>query len=785
MKKYIFNLTLLFLISFSVFAQKFTLSGYIRDASSGEDLIGANIYLKEAKKGTITNTYGFYSLTFVEGDYTLKASFIGYKPFEKKISLRKNQTLNIQLQPTSIVTEEVTISGERSDKNVQDVQSGKVSISVEKIKAIPAFMGEVDILKTIQLLPGVQSGGEGNSGFYVRGGGPDQNLILLDEATVYNASHLFGFFSVFNADAVKNVELIKGGMPAQYGGRLSSVLNISMKEGNNKGYHVDGGIGLISSRLTVQGPIKKDTCAFIVSARRTYIDIIAEPFIPDDSEFKGSGYFFYDLNTKLNFRFSDKDRLFVSGYFGRDVFKFNNKESGFNIKIPWGNATASFRWNHLFNKRLFVNTSLIFSDYEFEFDAQEDDFELKLFSGIRDYNAKVDFTFIPNIRHNLKFGLNYCFHTFTPTSVSARIGETKIDQDGISKQYAHDVALYINEEYDLTDFLRISGGLRATRFTQVGPFDRFILDQDNQPKDTISYPSGEEIVSYQNIEPRFSFRWKLNSTSSIKGSYTQNYQYIHLASISSVSLPTDLWVPSSTKIKPQFGVQYSFGYFKNFKEDLFETSAEVYYKDFENQIEYANGATPGDNIGNNADNNFTIGKGKSYGLELFFKKRFGKTTGWIGYTLSKTTRQFPELNDGEEFSAKYDRTHDLSITATHQFNKRWSISGVFIYATGNSLTLPIARYLINGNVISEYGKRNSYRMAPYHRMDVSVTYTKKKTGRFESSWNFSIFNIYNNLNPYFIYFETEGNIQEGTFKTNAKQVSLFPILPSIAWNFKF
>lgn len=766
-----------------VFSQKYTISGYIKDNSSGEELIGANIYVKELSNGTISNQYGYYSITLPKGTYTLQVSFIGFQDYTKNINLNKNIKLNINVSSKAIQTKEVVISTERG-KNIESTQMGAVKLPVEKIKSLPAFMGEVDILKTIQLLPGVQSGGEGNTGFYVRGGGPDQNLILLDEATVYNASHLFGFFSVFNADAVKDINLIKGGMPANYGGRLSSVLDISMKNGNMKKYEVDGGLGLISSRLTVQGPIKKDTASFIASGRRTYADVLIQPFLNEKA--KGNKYYFYDFNAKINYILSEKDRLYLSGYFGRDVFKFDSPSGAFNANINWGNATTSLRWNHLFTDKLFLNTTLIYTNYDFSFGANQDDFEFKLFSGITDLNTKVDFNFFPTIRHNIKFGADFIFHEFQPSSVSAKIGETELDLGGIIKEYANDGAVYITDDFDLTDKIKINAGLRGTIFQQVGPFDRYVNNENGQTSDTLHYDKWENIIVYKHIEPRFSIRYSLPYNSSIKASYTQNYQYIHLASSSSMSLPTDLWVPSSTLVKPQFGTQYSVGYFKNFKDNIFETSVELYYKDLKNQIEYKDGSMPGEDVGQNADNSFVFGNGNSYGVELFIKKSLGKTTGWIGYTLSKTTKTFPDLNLGKTFPAKYDRRHDISFIASHELNQHWNFSLVWVYATGNSLTLPIGRYVIDGRIINEYGDRNSYRMIPYHRMDISITYTPNhKNKKVHSTWNLSVYNLYNRHNPYFIYYETQGSLIEGNLEITAKQVSLFPILPSITWNFKF
>ncbi len=781
MKKCFFSL-LLFCISASAFSQeKHTISGYVKETQTGEYLIGASVYLKENLKGVSTNQYGFYSFTVEEGDYTVSYSFLGLQSQEKKIQLQEDKRINISLNNSSITTGEVLVEAKRADKNVEDSNMGQVKIGVKAIKQLPAFMGEVDVLKTIQLLPGVQSSGEGNSGFYVRGGGPDQNLILLDEATVYNASHLFGFFSVFSADAIKDINLIKAGMPAQYGGRVSSVLDITMKEGNSKEFEVDGGIGLISSKLTIQGPIKKDTSSFIISGRRTYIDIIAEPLIPDSSSFKGTGYYFYDLTSKINYRISDKDRIFLSGYFGRDVFTFRNEDRGFKFDIPWGNATGSFRWNHLFNDKLFVNTSVIFSDYQFSFGAEQNDFEFKLSSSIRDWNTKVDFSYLPNYRHTIKFGTQFTNHTFVPGSVSGRSGEVVFEPESIFKQYSNEGSLYLSDDIELTNEIKAHVGLRYTSFQHSGSItvrdylkNEFTGDKDNK--------------HHRHLEPRLSMRYKINKSSSVKASYTQNYQYIHLASLSSVSLPTDLWVPSTDLVEPQYGRQISVGIFKNLFDNTWETSIEAYHKNMDKLIEYKEGALPEDNSNTSSDNSFTFGSGTSYGLEFFVKKRIGKTTGWVGYTISKTTREFEDLNNGEPFSAKYDRIHDLSVTATHKLNDKWVLSAIFVYASGNTLTPSLDRYLVDGNIVIEYGDRNSYRMPAYHRMDLSATFTRNKPNKkFNSSWNFSIYNVYNRANPYFIYFDVigEGSLTTGDLAPTALQISLFPIIPSVTWSFNF
>tara|TARA_Y100000589_G_scaffold332308_1_gene391582 strand:+ start:11932 stop:14337 length:2406 start_codon:yes stop_codon:yes gene_type:complete len=791
------------LVSSFSFGQQHTLSGYVKDVNSGEALIGASIFIEGEGKGTSTNVYGFYSITLESGNHKVKYSYVGYKDIIRTIDFQDHVRVNIELKEAQDVLDEVVVEARQTDENTTSTQMGKVDLSMDKIKTIPAFMGEVDVLKTIQFLPGVSSGGEGNTGFYVRGGGPDQNLILLDEATVYNASHLFGFFSVFNADAIKNVSLIKGGMPSNYGGRLSSVLDITMKDGNYKSFHADGGIGLIASRLTLQGPIKEDTASFILSGRRTYIDVLTNPFIKDSSAFKGSGYFFYDLTAKLNWRISDKDRLFLSGYFGRDVFSFKNKDLDFEFNVPWGNATASLRWNHLFSDRLFVNTTAVFTDYNFEFGGGSSNFNFKLASGIRDGNLKQDFTFYPNSLHNVKFGWNYTLHRFIPSSVGASSGDVEFDTGETVKIFGNEAALYLLDEWDITENLKVNLGFRMSMYQHIGPFTRYYKNPSTGTTDSIKeYGNFETIKTYFGPEPRFSARYLFNDNSSIKLGISHNYQYIHLASISSISLPTDLWFPSTEVVKPQIGTQYSAGYFRNFIDNKYEASVELYYKDLKNLIEYKENSFPEDNLNNNVDNQLTFGNGYSYGAEFFVKKRMGDFNGWVGYTWSKTMRLFEDIDNGEWFPAKFDRRNDLSVVLQYDITPRINVGAVFVYATGNSISLPERRWysLQENRLITVWSKRNAYRMDPYHRMDLSLTIDAKEkkedinpeTGetilrkkKLISSWNFSVYNLYNRLNPYFIFFDYSGDPVQGTADFGAYQVSLFPILPSITWNFKF
>lgn len=787
----------------ALFAQvvRHTISGHVKDAETGEDLIGASLFIEEVRKGVSTNTYGYYAISLAPGTYTLLTRYIGYRDQVRTVELRADTKLNIALESAVQQMEQAEVVGEKAKSNVESTAMGTMDVDVTKLQTLPALLGEVDILKTIQFLPGVQSNGEGNSGFYVRGGGPDQNLILLDEATVYNASHLFGFFSVFNADAVKNIELIKGGMPANYGGRTSSVLDITMKDGNGKGFHGQGGIGLISSRLTLEGPIVKEKGSFIVSGRRTYIDVLAKPFINPESTFAGSGYYFYDLNAKANYRLSEKDRVFLSGYFGRDVFNLNGNQPGSpNFRIPWGNATVSARWNHVFGPKLFMNTTAVYSDYRFSFSGGQDQFGFSLSSGIKDIGLKVDLTQYPSIRHQLKYGGQYTYHVYTPSTVEVESGDTEFDIDTPSKLNAHEVAAYVLDEYDISDRLRVNAGLRFSYFAHVGGFREYLLNADGQAIGTREYAAGEPIADYYGLEPRLALRYKMGAMSSLKASFNRNLQYVHLASFSSVGLPTDVWIPSGTNVKPQVGLQYAVGYFRDLFERKYEASLEVYYKDMLNQIEYAEGASPQDGGNTNYDALLVFGKGWSYGAEFFLKRRLGKFTGWAGYTWSRTMRRFPDVNEGREFPSRWDRRHDLSLVTAYDLTERWSFGGTFVYSTGQATTLPVQRYWIEGRLVSQFSERNGFRMAPYHRLDLAATLKNKPTKqvtdpttgaettvprKYRSSWTFAVYNAYNRANPYFYYFTTEGTAAAGDLRPVAKQVSLFSILPSITWNFEF
>ena len=793
----------LFFISFSflVFAQKkATVSGYITDARSGEALGIARIFVKELKTGTVVNNYGFYSLTLPVGIYQIEYRCDGFTTVEKTIDLQANQTISLELEMAVQEIKDIRVSGKRSD-NVNSAKLGQMELKMDQVKTLPAFMGEVDVVKTLQLLPGVSSVSEGGQGFYVRGGGPDQNLVLLDEGVVYNAAHLFGFFSVFNADAINSVNLIKGGMPANYGGRLSSVLEVNMNEGNLKKFKVKGGIGAISSRLTVEGPLKKDRGSFMVSARRTYIDLLVKAALPDTSPFAGSGYFFYDLNAKFNYKLTDKDRIYLSAYYGKDIFSFKDNNGGFQVEMPWGNGIAALRWNHLFSSKLFMNTTLSVSDYDFEFASTQDEFRIALTSGIRDYTAKVDFSYFPNPKHRIKWGAAYIYHDFTPTSLSAQNDTIVFNTGSAQHLYSHETAVYALDEFDVNDVLRINAGLRYSTFTHVGPFDRYIKGDGISTLDSVvSYDRSDVIAFYHGLEPRISFRYLLPDNSSIKGGYAYNYQYVHLVTLSAVSLPTDIWFPSTDKAKPEQGFQTSLGYFRNFAKDRYEASLEVYYKGMKNLIEFQEGALPGDNVNDNTDNLLVYGDGWAYGAEFFLKKTEGAFTGWIGYTWAKTERRFPDINEGNIYPAKYDRRHDLNLVGMYKLNDTWTFGASFIYATGNTLTLPASWYVQDQNLLFQYGPRNSTRMAPYHRLDLSATRygkayktkTDPATGQdiqvkkaYRSNWSFSVYNVYNRLNPFFLYVDNDGDFMSGNFSLSVKQVSLFPIIPSVTWNFEF
>lgn len=754
---------LLILLPWAALSQSYTISGTLTDAATGEALIGANVYVTSLQKGVTTNNYGFYSLTLPRMDSLgIAFSYVGYTPQFKKVYLQQNFELNVELLPGVGVLDEVVVSGARTNENVARPQMGVVDIPTTKIRELPAILGEVDVLKVVQLLPGVQSGNEGTTGFFVRGGNADQNLVQLDEAIVYNPNHLFGLFSTFNTRAINNVTLIKGGFPAQYGGRLSSILDISMKEGNNKRVGVEGGIGLVTSQLTVEGPLKKEQASFILSARRTYFDWMIKPFLSSRIR---TNYSFYDLNAKVNWQLGPKDRLFLSGFTGKDDATYI--EDGIEYNVLFGNSTGTLRWNHIFGQKLFLNTSLIVNEYDQNIAALQDNAFSEVVSGIKDVNGKLEFQYYPNPDHVILFGAHYLDHTFRSTGrTEAQSGTDPspgIDKDAIPVKYFDEFALYINDEVRLGERFSANLGLRAPGFFS-------------------------DEASYYKIEPRASVKMALDNNSSVKAAYTVMNQFLHLVPSSTASVPTEIWIPSTALTKPQLSTQYSLGYFRNFRDNELESSLEVYYKDMKNQVLFKEGNQLIETL--DVDPLLTYGKGWSYGAELFLRKNRGKLTGWLSYTLSWTNQKFDELNFGRTFPFRYDRRHNLALVGTYQLSKRWSLSGTFVFSSGNVYTVPVGRIgvfhggsLFEGNYFV-YEERNNVRMNPYHRLDLSASHKREWAllgKKLVSEWVFSVYNSYSRLNPYFVYFEVEPR----TGQPKAKQVSLLPIIPSITYNFKF
>ena len=753
---------------------KYTVSGHAKDKKTGESLIGASIQVKELPgTGVTANSYGYFSLTLAGGNYTLIISAVGYQEQTIRLSLSANTRIDLSLSSTTKQLEEVVVTSTKTNKVAQTFM-GVEKLSMEEINKIPVILGERDPLKTIQLLPGVKNASEGTAGFYVRGGGADQNLILLDEATVYNAAHFLGFFSVFNADALKDVTLYKGNMPAEFGGRLSSVLDIKMKEGNNQQFAADGGIGLIASRLSIQGPIVKDKGSFIVSGRRTYVDVFLG--LSGSETLKNSSLYFYDVNLKANYTLDDKNKIFVSGYFGKDRLKVSDF-----FDNDWGNATATVRWNHIFSNKLFSNTSLIYSNYNYQFaDNLLGGNKQSISSRIQDYNLKQDFQFWTANNNTIKFGLNAIYHTINPGTLTSEAGVRASDLK--LKRYGLENAAYASHEFKIRNRLTINYGLRASHFTVLGPGDfyDFVPGTSNNKLDTISYGSGEVIKTYFNLEPRVAINYRIDNESAVKAAYGRTTQNLHLISSLTIASPTDLWIPSSLVVKPEICDQYSIGYFRNINNNGYEFSAELYYKDLQNQIDYKDGARL--EFNSSVETELLIGKGRAYGAELLIKKKKGRLNGWIGYTLSRTERRFPEINNGDYYPTRQDRTHDITIVGMYEFNQKWSFSANWVYYTGHAVTFPSGKYEINGNIVPYYTERNGYRMPGYHRLDLGATLQGRKTKKFESSWTFSLYNAYGRENPFMMVFQK--NNADPT-KTEVLQVSPFKWVPSVTYNFKF
>jgi hypothetical protein len=764
-------LNLLLVCTVAIAQKTFTINGNVKDGKNGEDLIGATVTIKGTKAKTqLTNAYGFFTITLPQGEYVLTVSSAGFSAHVDTITLYQDITLRIEMAPAQKALDEVVVKAQGNRQNVKNPVAGVVRLDIKEMNKIPVLLGERDVLKVIQLTPGVKSAGEGNAGFYVRGGGADENLILLDEAPVYNASHLLGFFSVFNSDAIKNLTLYKGGMPAQFGGRLSSVLDLRMNDGNNKRFNVSGGIGVISSRLLVEGPIVKNKGSFMISGRRTYADMFLR--LSPDSNLKNNQLYFYDVNMKANYTLGKKDRIFLSGYFGKDVLGLRNQ-----FGIDWGNATGTFRWNHVYNKKLFSNTSLIFSNYSFRFTQGSGSKKITYNSQIDDINLKTDFEYFVNSNHKLKYGVNFIRHKFRPGIF--RDNSNSANNSKITDRFSIENAAYIQHEWNLTENISINYGLRLATFHMIGPGKMYTYNDSGIITSLKRLRQGVVGKSYYVPEPRLLLSYSLKNNNSIKFGYARNSQNVHLLSNSTSANPNDLWIPSSNIVKPGISDQLSLGYYQNIGT-VYEFSTETYYKVMQNQIDYKNGANLGFN--ENVEADLVFGKGQAYGIELFFKKRTGKLTGWVGYTLSRTERSFEKIENGRWFAAKMDRTHDVSVVAMYDLTKKLQLAASWIYSTGNAVTFPSGKYEINGEVFNLYTERNGYRMPAYHRMDIGLTWLRKKTTKFESSWNFSIYNAYNRANPFSITFRPSASDRT---KTEAVQTTLFKLVPSITYNFKF
>ncbi|MFW5773386.1 MAG: TonB-dependent receptor [Tangfeifania sp.] len=772
-KKQILFILTLFFTGLAGAQPSYVLSGNITDASTGESLTGANVVTVELPNtGAVSNSYGFYSLSLPEGEYQVRFQFIGYEPKIVRVDLRENKKLDIELQEKTYEIGNIVVTGDRADKNVTSVEMGNVQMVPKQIESIPVIFGEPDVLKSIQLTPGVKPAGEGSSGFYVRGGGIDQNLILLDEAPVYNASHLLGFFSVFNSEALKNASLMKGSVPVEYGGRASSVLDIQMKEGNMKDFGVTGNLGLISSNLTVEGPLAKDKSSFILSGRRTYADLFLN--FANDEDIKETHLYFYDLNLKTNYKINANNRIYLSAYLGRDDFGYKN-EFGFD----WGSKTATFRWNHNFSEKLFSNTSFIFSNYSYNITIMRD-LDVEILSSIQDLNLKQDFSYYANANNTLKFGGNIIYHSVLPGEIKVNESAGFTPPADISERKAIEWAGYISNNQKISEKLRLYYGVRLALFSNIGPGEFYEFNRQGELSDTINVDRAEIFKTQGGLAPRLGANYLINDRSSMKLSYSRMYQFLHLLSNSTTTTPTDLWLPSSNNVKPQIADQVSLGYFRNFRNNEFETSLEVYYKNLQNQIDYKNGAELVFNA--TVETELVFGRGWAYGAELMLKRNFGRLNGWLSYTWSKTMRQFDDINLGNPYPARQDRTHDVSIVGLYDITNKWKFSATWVYYTGNAVTFPSGRYEIDEKVIGYYTERNSYRMPDYHRLDLGLVWQRKKTGQFESSWTFSVYNAYARENAYFIQFREK---EDNPGVTEAVQVSLFKAIPSVSYKFKF
>jgi len=769
------------LLSLTSFAQqKYTLNGQITDAGTGEDLISVTVFEPTSGQGTVTNVYGFYSLTLPEGTYEVAISYVGYAEQKITIDLQSDVRKDIELMTDAKILGEVIVSAEKEseNQNVESTNMGVVEVKIESIKKMPALLGEVDIIKAIQLLPGVKSVGEGGSGFYVRGGNADQNLVLLDEAPIYNSSHMLGFFSSFNPEAIKDMQLYKGAMPAYYGGRLSSVLDIRMKEGNAKKFTASGGLGTIMSRLAIEAPITEKG-SFMIAARRSYLDVIAKGYrrIKTGEKQDDSSFYFYDLNAKTNYRINENNRLFASGYFGRDVFSLESE--GFDIN--WGNSTGTLRWNHLFSPKLFSNLTYYYSNYDYFLGFDEDIAEFTWGSKLREHSLKADFGAFLNPSNTLKFGVHSIQHNISPGDVKSYERDSLIAEYLTEEKTAYESAFYANNTQTINDRIKIDYGFRLSALHNVGPEKTYKQDEDYQTIDTINHKKGI-YNSYWSFEPRVGVRIKIDKSSSIKASYNRTAQYIQQASNGNTSTPFDIWFMSSPLVKPQLADQYAIGYFKNIRDNSIELSAEIYYKNFINSVDFKDHAQL--LLNENLEGELRVGKGRAYGIELMAKKDKGRLTGWIGYTYSKAEKKIPTINSNNWYNAKYDKPHDFSLVASYELSSLFSVSGSFVYSTGSAVTFPTGRYIFQGVSIPVYSERNGARLPDYHRMDLSTSFKprKNKNRRWQSEWVLSVYNVYNRKNAFSIDFKQEDFDPNQTY---AEKSSVFSIVPSITYNAKF
>ena len=785
---------LVFLPFLSLSQEKFTLNGYITDKESGESLIGATVYINELNAGTVTNAYGFYSITLDEGTYSLDFRYIGYVSMSRSIDLNSNQKVDIELEGDDIQLENIVISDQAEDFNISSIEMSTAKLDMSKISEIPTFLGENDIIKAIQLLPGVSSVGEGASGFNVRGGSVGQNLVLLDEAPVYNSSHLLGFLSVFNPDAVKDLKLYKGGIPSRFGGRLSSILDIRMKDGNNKKTVVSGGIGSIFSRFTLESPIKKDKSSFILALRRSYADILFSPFLKNSGVFNdGSALNFYDITAKANFDLDPKNTIFVSSYIGRDVFMFDERQ-GFN----WGNRTGTLRWNHLFNDRLFSNFTLIYSNYDYQLAFGSDDMnKFEWDSKVETYNFKPELTYFINANNELSLGAEIIRYRFEPAN-AVGVSEGEISDITLPSKYAFEGSFYIGNEQKFSN-LTLSYGARYSLYSYYGPSFKYefgapLFLGDRKPLISESEIIGNDrIQSYSSFEPRVSINLKISNTASVKASYNKMTQYIHLLSNTAASSSLDVWTPSTNNIKPEIGHSYVFGLFKNFRNNTFESSIEVYYKDLENQIDYIDGADL--LINKYFEGDLLSGIGRAYGLEFLFKKNRGDFSGWLSYSLGRSELKIDGINNFNWYPTRYDQTHNFKVTGSYKLNSRVQLSGNFVYLTGTPVTYPSSKYIVQGFVIPHIADRtrHQFRIPDYHRLDFSATINGKKfkkngvERKNNSSLVVSIYNIYGRRNPFSVYFsQGDSNLTDNFVPGEVTRLAIIgSFVPSITYNFKF